>query len=126
MGSVRFIIWCCLCLLVVGCGFPQAKLDEARGHVDLALSAWKKGDKPDSLQSLPQPITFGDTLWSKGYLLTDYEIQKTHYHDQEQMIRCDVMLSLKTPGPKVKELKEPVVFNVTLGPPIKIEVNPMP
>jgi hypothetical protein len=45
-------------VLVAGCGFPQAKIDGARGHVRHALGVWQNGGRPDELKSLSVPVEF--------------------------------------------------------------------
>ncbi len=111
-------------VLVAGCGFPKAKLDEARGHVQQALEVWKKGGKPDELKSLPQPIEFHEAMWNAQEKLISFELGAARYVHATNVVRCDARLDVRSR--KGKDRTETVVYDVTLDLPVKIVNNPMP
>jgi hypothetical protein len=109
---------------VAGCGFPAAKVDEAKGHVQRALDAWQAGGKPDAVKSLTPPVEFHEALWNAGEKLISFEIGTAQYVDAAGVVRCPVRLTVQ--NRKGKERTENVVYDVTLGPPAKVVFNPMP
>ena len=111
-------------VVVAGCGFPAAKLDEAKGHVQRALDAWQAGGKPDAVTTLTPPVEFHEALWNAGEKLVSFEIGAAQYVDAAGVVRCPVKLTVK--NRKGKERTENVVYDVTLGPPVKVVNNPMP
>lgn len=120
-------IWICTAVALVaaaGCGFPQAKLDEAKGAVQEGLETWKKGGKPADLLSLSRPVEFNEVAWSDGLALVAYEVGKTTYSDRDKVVRCEAKLTLR--NRKGKQRVENVVYDVKLESPIKVMNNPMP
>ena len=111
-------------VIVAGCGFPAAKLDEARGHVQHALEVWQKGGKPDELKSLPRPVEFHEAMWNSREKLVNFEVGAARYIDATKVVRCETRLTVR--NRKGKERTETVAFDVTLGPPVKVVNNPMP
>jgi hypothetical protein len=111
-------------LFTVGCGFPQAKVDEAKAHVQVALNTWKAEGKPDELAGKTPPIEFHEGLWTAGDKLVSFEIGQTKYVDSAAVVRCEAKLTLR--NKKGKERTETVNYDVTLTPGVKIVNNPMP
>ena len=111
-------------LFVVGCGFPAAKVDDARAHVQRALEVWKSGGKPDALQSQTPATEFHEAMWNAGDKLVSFDVGAARYVDTAAVVRCDVKLTLR--GRNNKERTENVTYDVTLGPPVKVVNNPMP
>ena len=111
-------------LIITGCGFPAAKLDEAKGHVRGALEVWQKGGKPEDLMSAAPPVEFHEAMWKAGEKLTAFEMGEVKYVDSAQVVRCDVKLTVR--GRNGRDRTENVVYDVTLGPPVKVLNNPMP
>ena len=111
-------------LLVAGCGFPTAKLDEAKGYVQQALEVWQKGGKPDELKSLPQPVEFHEAMWNSREKLVHFEMGAARHMDAAKVVRCETRLTVR--NRKGKDRTETVLYDVTLGPPVKVVNNPMP
>ena len=111
-------------VIVAGCGFPTAKLDEARGHVQHALEVWQKGGKPDELKSLSPPVEFHEAKWNSGEKLVNFELGDALYIDTAEVVRCEARLTVR--NRRSKDRTETVVYDVTLGPPVKVVNNPMP
>jgi hypothetical protein len=109
---------------VAGCGFPTAKLNEARGHVQHTLEVWQKGGKPDELKSLSPPVEFHEAMWNSGEKLVNFELGAVRYIDTTEVVRCEARLTVR--NRKGKDRTETVVYDVTLGPPVKVVNNPMP
>lgn len=107
-------------LFLAGCGFPAAKVDEAKGHVKAGLDKWQAGGKPDELK----PVEFNEAMWGAGEKLVSFEMGDAKYVDAAGVVRCDVKLTLR--NKKGKERTENVIYDVTLGPPVKVMNNPMP
>ncbi len=83
---------CCSC----GDGGAQQKLmDEAQRSVEMALDAWKRGEKPASLLTGPQAIEFFDDDWNRSVSLVEYLVHAT-YLETDGAPRCAVDLVLKT------------------------------
>lgn len=122
MGT-RWIIGVAL-LVLAGCGFSSAKLDEAKGHVQQALEVWKKGGKPDELKSHSPPIEFHEAMWNDGEKLVHFELGAVRYIATEKVVRCETRLTVR--NRKGKERTEAVVYDVSLASPVKIVNNPMP
>jgi hypothetical protein len=117
--------WMCVALVaVVGCGFPQAKVDEAKGHVQMALNTWKAEGKLDELAAKTPPIEFHEALWNAGDKLVSFEMGAAKYVDSAAVVRCEVKLNIRPK--KGKERTETVSYDVTLTPSVKIVNNPMP
>jgi hypothetical protein len=113
-------------VLVVGCGLPSAKVDEAKGHVQQALEVWKKGGKAEELKARPQPIEFHEAMWNAGDKLVNFELGTAHYIDSEKVVRCETRLTVRNRKSKGKDRTETVHYDVTLEPAVKIVNNPMP
>lgn len=111
-------------VFVAGCGFPTAKLDEAKGQVQRALEVWQSGGKPDALAAQSPPVEFHEVLWKNGEKLVQFEMGAARYVDADAVVRCDVKLTVRNRAGK--ERTENVVYDVTLGPPVKVVNNPMP
>jgi len=107
-------------VFLAGCGFPAAKVDEAKGHVKAALDKWQAGGKPDELK----PVEFNEALWTAGEKLVSFEMGTAKYVESAAAVRCEVKLTLR--NKKGKERTEGVTYDVTLGPPVKVINNPMP
>ncbi len=108
----------------IGCGFPAAKVDEAKGHVQSALEVWKAGGKPGELATKTPPIEFNEAFWSAGEKLVDFQMGNATYVDAAAVVRCEVKLTLRSK--KGKERTENVNYDVTLSPAVKVLNNPMP
>jgi hypothetical protein len=111
-------------VLAAGCGFSGDKVEEARGHVRHALDVWQMGGKPDELKSLSPPVEFHEAMWNAGEKLVAYEMGDARYVDTAGVVRCDARLTVR--NRKGKERTEAVVYDVALGPPVKVVNNPMP
>lgn len=109
---------------VAGCGFPAAKVDEAKGHVRAALDKWQAGGKADELKTASPPIEFHEGMWNAGEKLVSFEMGAAKYVDAAQAVRCEVKLTVR--GKNNKTRTENVVYDVTLGPPVKVVNNVMP
>ena len=121
--NTRWVIGVAL-VLVAGCGFPTAKRDEARGHVQHALEVWQGGGKPDDLKSLSPPVEFHEALWNSGEKLVTFELGDVRYVEAVEVVRCEARLTLR--NRRGKERTESVFYDVTLGSPVKVVNNPMP
>jgi hypothetical protein len=119
----RWVIGIVLALLA-GCGFPTAKLNEGKGHVQQALELWKKGGKPGELKSLTPPIEFHEAMWNAGEKLVNFELGAVRYVETANVVRCDTRLTVR--DRKGKQRTEAVVYDVSLASPVKIVNNPMP
>lgn len=111
-------------MCVAGCGFPSGKLNEAKGHVQHALEVWKNDGKSEELASQAPPVEFHEALWKSGEKLVGFEMGNASYVDAVSAVRCEVKLTVR--NKKGKERTENVLYDVTLGPPVKIVNNPMP
>jgi hypothetical protein len=111
-------------LFVAGCGFPESKVQEAKGHVQRALEVWQKDGKPSEVKALSPAVEFNEAMWNAGEKLISFEMGAVRYVDAVQAVRCDVRLTLRKG--KGKERTESVAYDVTLGPPVKVVNNPMP
>ncbi len=111
-------------VFVVGCGFPAAKQDEAKGHVKSALEKWQAGGKPDELKAASPSVEFNEAMWNAGEKLVSFEMGAVNYVEAERVVRCTVKLTVQKG--KGKARTENVTYDVTLGPPVKVINNPMP
>jgi hypothetical protein len=111
-------------VVIAGCGFPAAKVAEAQGHVQHALEVWQKGGKPDELKSASPSVEFNEALWNAGEKLVSFEVSPARYVDAAQAVRCEAKLTVR--NKKGKERTENVVYDVTLGQPVKVVNNIMP
>jgi hypothetical protein len=53
---------------------PATDPEEARAGLETALTAWQRGEDPQSLLERTPPIQFADLHWEKGARLLKYEI----------------------------------------------------
>jgi len=86
-----------LAMTCVGCTAsppPPADPKEARGAVETALEAWKRGETMQSLTERKPPIQFTDLNWEKGFTLEKYEI--TSAEPRGVSMRITVKLAMKT------------------------------
>lgn len=109
---------------VAGCGFPAAKVEEAKGHVQKALEAWQAGGKPDELKSASPPVEFNEAMWNAGDKLVSFEMGTAKYADAAAAVRCEVKLTVR--DRRGKERTHDVTYDVTLGPTVKVVNNVMP
>ena len=121
--NTRWVIGVALAC-VAGCGFPAAKVDEANGHVQRALEVWKSGGKAEELKAQTPSVEFHEAMWNAGEKLTSFEVGTAQYIDAARAVRCPVTLTVR--NRKGKERTANVVYDVTLGPPVKVVFNPMP
>jgi hypothetical protein len=121
---VRRVACAALLLIAVGCGVSQAELREAKSALEEGLEVWKKGGKPADLTALPRPVELHEAMWSAGTKLLSYEVGTCTYQDREKVIRCEARLTVR--DRKGKQKTENVVYDIKLGPPVKIINNPMP
>jgi hypothetical protein len=122
--NARSVIGLALVLLA-GCSFQAAKIDEAKGYVQQALELWQKGGKPDELKSRTPPIEFHEAKWNAGEKLVNFDIGAVQFISRDNVVRCETRLTVRSP--KGKERTESVVFDVvSLAPNVKIVNNPMP
>jgi len=112
-------------VVLAGCSFSSAKVDEAKGYVQQALELWQKGGKSDELKSRTPPIEFHETMWNAGEKLVNFDIGAVQYIARDNLVRCETRLTVRSP--KGKQHTESVVFDVlSLAPNVKIVNNPMP
>jgi len=111
-------------VFLAGCGFPAAKVDEAKGHVKAALDKWQAGGKSEELKAQSPPVEFYEALWTAGEKLESFEMDEVKYVEAEKVVRCNVRLTLR--NKKGKTHTEGVTYDVILGQPVKIVNNPMP
>src|SRR5262245_21921845 len=67
----------------------------ARKALDASLSAWKKGDKPGTIEGASPPVTAVDSQWQTGAMLAGYEILGEEPGDGNR--RFSVRLTVKDP-----------------------------
>lgn len=112
-------------LLLAGCGFSAAKLEEAKGYVQQALEHWQAGGKPQDLASRSPPIEFHEAMWNAGEKLVTFEIGAVRDIAADRVVRCETRLTLR--GRNGKERTQTVIFDVlSVAPNVKIVNNPMP
>lgn len=112
-------------LAAAGCGGPsQAQINDAKAAVAECLEVWKKGGKLADLKSLSRPVDFQDGTWHQGDTLVSYDLTRASYNARDKVIRCDAKLTLKSRRGKPRT--EEVAYDVTLGNPMKVTLNPMP
>jgi hypothetical protein len=107
-----------------GCGDAksQQELEVSETLVATALDAWKRGDAPASLQTLPTPIEFHDDDWQKEARLVDYEITQV-YHDTDGSPRCAVTLTIQRGKNVPEQINE--TYQVITNPKVIIGRDPM-
>lgn len=127
MGIARrvlvFAAW--IPALALGCGrevaFSQADLDRARQALETCLDAWKRGEMPDKLRALPEPIEFAEEWPRAGTKLLDYQILGTEHTDPET-IRFTVALTVQDRRGKREERR--VTYAVALKSPVAVGRDP--
>jgi hypothetical protein len=80
-----------------GCGRPVARPPdraEAVAVLRAALDAWRRGDRPESLQQRQPPIRVADPAWSQGTRLTRFEIEEDQARPSGFDLGCTVKLWL--------------------------------
>lgn len=112
-------------LLALGCGrrhpYSQADLDRARQALETALASWKKGERPERLRSLPEPIDFAEEGPRNGLRLLDYEIGDSRNTDAQAM-RFSVRLTVQDRRGR-RQVRE-VTYAVALKSPIVVGRDP--
>lgn len=112
-------------LLAGGCGrrhpFSQSELDRARAALETSLQTWKKGERLDRLQRLPEPIRFVEEWPYQGLRLLNYEIVDDVNTDAE-VIRFTVKLTVQDADERRQERQ--VTYAVALKSPIIIGRDP--
>jgi hypothetical protein len=63
-------------------------------------------------------------MWNSGEKLTNFELGTARYIDTAEVVRCEARLTIR--NRQGKERTETVLYDVTLGPPVKVVNNPMP
>ncbi|MFO0844162.1 MAG: hypothetical protein U0797_17465 [Gemmataceae bacterium] len=112
--------------LALGCKaghkFSQAELDRARHALEATLDSWKRGEPPEKLRSLPEPIQFAEEWPKQGLKLLDYQVLGTEHTDMETM-RFSVKLTVQDRRGKREERQ--VTYVVTLKSPIAVGRDPL-
>jgi hypothetical protein len=101
-------------LALAGCGggakaFVPASAS-AREALNAALSAWKNGEKPDSLAARTPAVHAVDTHWRNGETLLAYEVVKEEPGEGVQ--RLTARLTSKVAAAKAKETQSEVTYIV--------------
>jgi len=112
-------------ILIGGCKknlFPQESLDRARAAVESGLTSWQKGEAPQVLASRSDPVQFFDDLWTSGNRLVSFQVKDTVGDNQDNIIRCFVVLTLK--DKKGRSSEREVAYQVTLKNPVVIARDP--
>jgi hypothetical protein len=121
----RLFLAALLLALPLGCKgghkFSQGELDRARQALTTSLDSWKKGEKPEQLRLLPEPILFAEEWPRQGLKLLDYEITGSENTDGETM-RFSVKLTVQDRAGKREERK--VTYAVALKSPIAVGRDP--
>jgi hypothetical protein len=63
-------------------------------------------------------------MWNAGEKLANFELGAARYVETAEVVRCEARLTVR--NRRGKERTEAVVYDVTLGPPVKVVNNPMP
>lgn len=122
--SQRLGAWVVLALMTAfatGCWSSTpapADPDAARAALDRALSAWKDGEAPDTLQDESPSLVVADHHWRGGYQLERFEIDPD---DREEGYNRMIRATLWQRGPSGKTLHETVEYAVGIGSPITIQ-----
>lgn len=101
--------------------FSRADLDRARQALTTSLDSWKKGQMPEKLRALPEPILFAEEGPKNGLKLLDYEILGTEHTDAEVM-RFTVKLTVQDRRGKREERQ--ATYAVALKSPIAVGRDP--
>jgi hypothetical protein len=102
-----------------GAGPMAAPVDPAMARSALAtvMESWKKGDKPESLQSGSPAIVVQDLDWSRGAVLIAFEISGEGKNDDANL-RVPVALTLKQPDGKT--VKRQATYLVGTSPSVTV------
>jgi hypothetical protein len=124
--SRRLFLTALLPPLAFGCKkgghkFSQEDLDRARRALETSLDAWKKGERPEKLRSLPEPIEFAEEWPRDGLRLLDYQITGTEHTDAEVM-RFSVKLTVQDRRGRREERQ--ATYAVALKSPIAVGRDP--
>lgn len=104
----------CAGLALPGCGggakafAPRAA--SAREALDAALTAWKNGERPDTLASRSPVLHAVDSHWRSGQSLQSFEVVKEEPGDGVQ--RFSVKLTTKDGGAKSKDVQAEATYVV--------------
>jgi hypothetical protein len=97
-ARLRLPLLLLLAALAFGCSrrhsFSQADLDRARTALQTALDSWKKGEMPERLRALAEPIEFAEEGPRNGLRLLDFQIVDDR-HTDAQTIRFTVKLTVQ-------------------------------
>lgn len=112
--------------LALGCRrghkFSKDELEHARNALETCLESWKKGEMPEKLRSLPEPIDFAEEGPKIGLKLISYEILGSEHTDSEVM-RFSVKLTVQDRRGKSEERRP--TYAVALKSPIAVGRDPM-
>jgi hypothetical protein len=124
-APTRRLFLAALLALPLGCKgghkFSQEDLDRARQALTASLDSWKKGETPERLKSLPEPILFAEEWPKSGLKLLDYQILGTEHTDAETM-RFSVKLTVQDRRGRKEERQ--VTYAVALKSPIAVGRDP--
>jgi hypothetical protein len=118
-ATIRHLFQTSLLVVVAaltGCGDSSTKhqptASTARAALDSALTAWKSGEKPETLASKSPSVQAVDSHWRLGANLESYEILKEEPGEGDQ--RFTVRLTEQSPKAKAKPTPLEVTY-VVLG-----------
>lgn len=121
----RFWIAALLPVVAAGCGggptFSQEELERARQALQTSLDSWKRGDLPEKLRGLPEPIEFAEEGPKTGLKLLDYQVLGTENTDTETM-RFTVTLNVQ--DRRGRREQRHVTYAVALKSPIAVGRDP--
>ncbi len=125
-ASRRLFLAAPLAAFLAGCkgaahSFTKADFDRARQALETSLDSWKKGELPEKLRKLPEPIEFAEEGPRKGLKLIDYQILDTDATDAEVM-RFRVKLTVQDRRGRREERE--VYYAVALKSPIAVGRDP--
>ncbi len=101
--------------------FTESDLTRARQALETCLTAWKQGQRPETLRSLPEPIEFAEEWPQSGLKLLDFEILH-HEHTDAEMMRFLVKLTVQDRRGKRQE--RTYTYAVALKSPIAVGRDP--
>lgn len=90
---------------------------KAREALKAALDGWKRGDKPEKLQSASPPMTVSDMDWQAGAKLLSYQM-KDDGKEYGPNLNVPVDLTIRTP--QGKEAKKTVSYVVGTSPTVTV------
>ncbi len=88
---------------------PEADSDKATAALRAGLDAWKKGEKPESLQRGAPAIYFTELRWNAGDRLLDYRLSEAAERFG-QSLRCWVTLELQDASGK--RIQKKMTYNI--------------